>query len=116
MDESSSSLMDEPLVGSFVRLTGAIEVEGTLSAGRIPDEDNEEVSDVIELDEDAFKADKSLCPLRDSEEAYPELVDDAAFKADKSLCPLRDSEEAYPELVDDAAVICSLKAVLKPEL
>lgn len=94
IDESSSSLMEEPLVGSFDRLTGAIEVEGTLSAFRIPDEDNEEVRDVIELDEDAaFKAEKSLWPLRESEEAYPELVDDA-----------------------DGGAILSLKSDLKPEL
>jgi hypothetical protein len=91
IDESSSSLMEEPLVGSFDRLTGAIEVEGTLSAFRIPDE---EVRDVIELDEDAaFKAEKSLWPLRESEEAYPELVDDA-----------------------DGGAILSLKSDLKPEL
>ena len=71
-------MVDKPFVGSFVRLTGPIEVEGTLSAVRIPDEDNEEVS-VVELDVDAaFKADKSQCPLRDSEEAYPELVSDEA--------------------------------------
>ena len=83
-------------MGSFVLLNGAIEVEGTLSGVRIPDEDNEEVSDVIELDEDvAFKADKSLCPL----------------------CGSEDCEEAYPELLDDVdgPVILSLKAVLKPE-
>ena len=80
MDESSSSMRDEPLVGSFVLLMGAIEVDGTLSAFRMPEEDNEEESDVTKLDEDEVcKADKSVCPPRgseDCEEAYPEVVDE----------------------------------------